>query len=363
MNETANTNQSTNEAQLKRFIYKLHYRTFDKIWPHVHQHYPNVSEEHVRSIIRGFVKDPPKLRVKQYFNKIYADHPHAWMCDLLDNAGKTDDYKNKDTIEAKEKTKLYPRYWFIFIGINTRYVVAYPLFDKNKQQVNQILNHFLSNFKCTSLTSDKESAFIANENVDLLRRHHVSQFIVIDNNHTSLALIDAFIRHLRDRNTPTEKSKYQSYHSKYRNFSFKRMKQLVDTYNNTIHNATGYKPIDMLNDVKLERQYIANCLIRKMRAKPHDIPVGHYVRIVITKNIMKKKRFKVSRECYVIKRRDGFNYLVSAADDTTMSLPRHRLIDLGDKKPDKYKLANTFVNGDDLANYANKHYPQLPNFK
>ena len=53
----------------------------------------------------------------------------------------------------------------------------------------------------------------------LREEKNISQYIVLDNNHTSLAIIDSFIKHLRDRNITNEKSKYQSHHSKYRNFS------------------------------------------------------------------------------------------------------------------------------------------------
>lgn len=272
-------------SELEKFIHKLHYRTFDKIWQHVHERFPQATEQQVKDIIKKFIKDPPKHKLHQekYFKTIYSDHPHAWMMDLLDNTGQTDDYNNKANVEAKERTKLYPNYWYIFININTRFAVAYPLLDKNKQQVLIVLGHFLTQFKCASLTSDKESAFIAPETVRLLRAHNVSQYIVADNNHTSLAIIDSFIRHLRDRNITNEKSKYESYHSKYRNFSIKRMPQLLTVYNNTVHTATGLKPIDMQNDIKLERQYIAYHLIRKYKAKSHDIPVNHYVRIVLSK--------------------------------------------------------------------------------
>lgn len=349
------------QLDLNRFIHKLHYRTFEKIWPHVQENYPNVTEEEVKTIVAGFVKDPPKLKVKHLFNKIFSDHLHAWMMDLLDNTGKTDEYNNKETIEMHEQSKIHPVFWFIFININTRFAEAYPLLSKDVQQVLLTLRHFLSQHKCSSLTSDKEPSFIAPEVVNLLRVHNISQFIVVDENHTSLAIIDSFIRHLRDRNITNERSKYESIHSKYRNFSTKRMKQLIDTYNNTVHDATGYKPIDMENDPKLERQYIANCLIKKQKAKNHDIPINHYVRIVLAKEAMKKRRFKVSRECYKVTKRDGKNYLVSASDNTTLSLPRHRLIDIGEN-PGKYKLASTLPKGHSLQLYSNKHHPQLSNF-
>ena len=119
------------------------------------------------------------------------------------------------------------------------------------------------------------------------------------------------------------------------------MNELIESYNNTIHNAIGMKPKDMENDIKLERKYIAYCLIQKSKKKNHDIPINNYVRIVLSKDILKKRRFKVSRECYQITGKEGKNYLVSASDQTTILLPRHRLIDLGPNKPNKYKFATT----------------------
>lgn len=332
-------------SELIKFIHKLHYRTFDKIMPHVREKFPNTSEKEVKDIIKTFVKDPKKLDQRKYFNKIFSDHPHAWMMDLLDNKGQTEDYSNKAEKESKEMTKKYPLYWFIFININTKFACAYPLNSKTEDKVKAIIEKFISEHKCVSLTSDKESAFICDKVKNYLKQKSISQYIVLDN-HTSLSVIDSFIRHLRDMNITNEKSKYQSHHSKYRNFSVNRMKQLIDTYNNTVHSTIEMRPKEMENDLKKEKQYIAFCLIRKMKSKNYDIPIGSYVRIVLSKDVMKKRRFKVSRECYTIFGRDGKNYFVAAADKTVKSLPRHRLIDLGKTKPDKYKLAETIPAGE-----------------
>ena len=156
--------------------------------------------------------------------------------------------------------------------------------------------------------------------------------------------MDSFIRHLRDMNITNEKSKYQSHHSKYRNFSTHRMARLIDIYNNTVHSSTNMKPVDMENDEKAERQYIAFNLIRRSKMKNHEIPEGHYVRVVLDKKLMKKMRFKVSREVYKIAGRDGKNYFVAAADNTMRTLPRHRLIDIGESMG-KYKFAETIPEG------------------
>ena len=346
---------------LERFIHKLHYRTFTKVWPHVHEHFPDATEDQVRGILDSFVKDIPKknLNQKKYYNTIVSDHPHAWMMDILENTGQTDDYNNKDTVEAKERTKVSPPYWLILLNVNTRYALAFPLDSKDKLAVKTALIVFLQNFKCKSITSDKESSFVSNEVVGLLTQRGISQYIVPDQNHTTLALIDSFIRHLRDRNTTNEKSKYQSHHSKYRNFSWKRMKQLIDVYNKTVHTTTGLKPIDMERDIKLERQWIAYNIIARSKKGDHTIPNGNYVRVILSKSAFKKRRYRVSHECYKITGRDGKNYIVSAADNTSKVLPRHRLIDLGDTLPAKHKLADTITEAQPIR--PNRHHPQLAN--
>ena len=331
--------------ELERFIHKLHLRSFDKIMPHVKEQFPNATPQQVKHIIKSFVKDPRHLDQRKYYNPIFSDHPHAWMMDLLDNKGQTDDYNNKAEKESKEMTKRYPLYWFIFININTKFAAAYPLYHKTEHDIKKVIERFVSEHKCVSLTSDKESSFISDSVKNYLKSKNISQYIVLDNNHTSLSVIDSFIRHLRDMNITNEKSKYQSHHSKYRNFSTHRMNELINVYNNTIHSTTEMKPIDMENDLKKEKQYIAYCLIRKMKSKNYDIPNGHFVRLILDKDVMKKRRFKVSRECYIISGRDGKNYFIQAADKTTRSVPRHKLIDLGKDKPDKYKLADTIPEG------------------
>ena len=331
--------------ELKRFIQKLHYRTFNKIYPHVKEQFPDATEEQVKQILKGMIHDPKKLDQRKYYNKIFSDHLHAWMMDLLDNTGQTPDYNNKAEKEAVEMTKRYPIYWFIFININTRFAVVYPLYHKTTEKIFELIQRFTHEHQCVSLTSDKESAFISEQVSNYLKRNNISQYIVLDNNHTSLAIMDSFIRHLRDMNINNEKSKYQSHHSKYRNFSVNRMNRLIDIYNNTVHSATNMKPKDMEADEKKEREYIAYCSIKRSKMKDYSIPTGHYVRMILSKDLMKKRRYKVSREVYIVSGRDGKNYFIKAADNTTTSLPRHRLIDLGETKPDKYKLAETLPEG------------------
>ena len=334
------------EEELRHFIKSRHIKSFDKVMPHVKEKYPDVTEKQVKDILKSFIKDPARLNSKRYYNKVFSDHPHAWMMDLLDNSGTTPIYNNKYEKEFHEMaTKKYPIYWYVFININTRFAAAYPLHNKNATEIIKVLQQFINEHKCVSLTSDKESAFISKQVTNFLTRHNISHYVVLYENHTSMSILDSFIRHLRDMNINTDDSKYQSHHSKYRNFSTKRMKKLLDIYNDTIHSSIGMRPKEMENDIKSERKYIAYCLIQRSKTKDYTIPNGHYVRVILAKELMKKRRYKVSREVYIVDGRDGKNYFVKAQDNTLMSLPRFRLIDLGDTKPDKYKLAETVPEG------------------
>ena len=128
--------------------------------PHVKEQYPDATEQQVRDIIKEMIHDPKHLDQRKYYNRIFSDHLHAWMCDLLDNTGQTPDYNNKAEKEAKEMTKRVPLYWFIFININTRFAVVYPLYHKTSEKIFELIQRFTTEHKCVSLTSDKESAFL-----------------------------------------------------------------------------------------------------------------------------------------------------------------------------------------------------------
>ena len=56
----------------------------------------------MKEIIKSFVNDPKHLNQKKYYNKIFSDHIHSWMMDLLDNSGQSPDYNNKAEKEENE---------------------------------------------------------------------------------------------------------------------------------------------------------------------------------------------------------------------------------------------------------------------
>jgi len=328
-------------SELKTLILKTHFKTINKVYPLIHKTHPQYTRKQIQKVLDTLLKDNKKHNVNKYFKPIFSSHPYAWMMDILDNQGTTEHYPTKQLDEddyTQQKGKIYPNYYLVFVNINTRYACSYPLATKNIADVKQVIIEHITHHKTISLTSDAESSFKSDEITQYLKSRNISLYIVTDENHTSLSIIDSFIRRLRDMNTTNEKTVFQSHNIKYRSFSTHRMNKLVKLYNQTYHSSIQMTPEEMNNDINKERQYIAYCLIRKSKTPKYDIPVNHYVRIVVQRDPMKKRRFKISQECYKVTGRDGNNYFISASDGRRKSLPRWRLIDV--TKPDGNHPAN-----------------------
>ena len=83
-----------------------------------------------------------KDRPHYYFNKIYSTARNTWFHDLLDNG------------DGNE-----PRYWHVFVGVNTRYLDAFALNGKSNDDVKKSLTWFINKYHPEKITSDNEPAF------------------------------------------------------------------------------------------------------------------------------------------------------------------------------------------------------------
>ena len=68
---------------------------------------------------------------------------------------------------------------------------------------------------------------------------------------------------------------------------------------------------------------------------------GEYVRVVLDKDAMEKRRYKVSREVYKVVGREGQLFIISTRDGSTRLIPRWRLIMIGKRRPENIKWAET----------------------
>ena len=322
MNLESNVYERVNEI-----VDGLRFRSFDKVYSSIKNELPNVTKKEVRKVLMMRKKDKRLRRnqVKPYQIKIFSRSLNTWFMDLLDN--------------GKENE---PRYWFIFIGTNNRYGVALPLNSKNAEDVRDALNEFINEFSPAKLTSDQEKAFMEKRNIELMKENNILLQTVPERNHSSLSLIDRFIRTLRDMNRVVDgEINKQSTDEEFKSFSIEKMDELIDIYNNTYHSAIKCTPKEMFDNEELEKEYIFNCMDKhekQKRIEDFELKENEYVRYVIDKDPLKKKRYNVSNESYKIVGKEGKHYILEAADGTTMIKPRFKLVRAD---VNKYKQAKT----------------------
>jgi len=309
------------------YIDSIHFKTIPHIKKKVLKRFPKVNLD---EIVKNRLHDKyiKKKIIKPYMIKIFSSSPNCYFHDLYDNR------KGNN-----------PRYYHIFIGTNNRYAVAYPLKDKKASSLRESLSKFISKYHPRKLTSDEESGILEKGNLKLLTDNNVLVQTVPDKNHSTLGIIDRFMRTLRDMNTPTEHSKRQSHDDKYTFISQKRMDKFLKIYNSTYHTTIHCSPKEMFNNKKLEEDYIVKCLIKRenqKKIKDFELKDGSFVRYIVPKDT-KKKRYQLSKECYKIDGKTGLMYNLMAQDGTTIIKPRYQLFlcRKDGSKPDNIKFAST----------------------
>ena len=314
------------EDQVNRILDHLHFRSFDRVYAKVKNEIPAITKKELRKIIMNRKKDKHLKRhhVKPYEIKIFSPVLNTWFMDLLDNGNGNN-----------------PRYWHLFIGTNNRYAVAHPLNSKNAADVKRSLTTFIDTYHPAKLTSDQEKAFMEKQNVELMKDNKVTLQTVPEQNHSTLAVIDRFIRTLRDMNRPVDGENKQSIDDEFKTFDVNKMSRLIEIYNNTYHSTIKCTPKEMFDDKEKEKEFIFKCMDKRdkqKRIEDFELKDGEYVRYVIKRDPMSKKRYQVSNESYKIAGKEGHHYILEAADGTTMIKPRFQLVRAD---VNKYKQART----------------------
>ena len=249
---------------------------------------------------------------RYYMHKIYSSAPNCWFHDLLDNG--TDPSS--------------PRYWHVFVGVNTRYLDAHPLNGKSNNDVQQSLTWFINKYHPEKLTSDDEPAFTSKSTCDLCTHHKVKLYVIQDKNHSSLSVIDRTIRTLRDMNIPKHYHE-QSTDKQFQHFSVAKMNRLMNEYNNKYNSGIRCTPKQMFDDRYKEIEFITRMQQHKNKQhgiKDFKLPIGTYVRFRLDKQPLTKHRYNYTYESYKISGYEGSNYILTARDGTTITKPRFKLI-------------------------------------
>ena len=333
---------------IDRAIDKTHLQSTKKIIPHV-QKVLGASAEQIASENKNRPKDKYPHAKKNYYYPIFSNHLHGYMMDLLEQSN------------TRDKSK-YPHYFLMFININTKKAYAIPCESKRKDEINRLIQDFIKEVKVVSIVCDDEAAFSSDVVLKTLNDNNISLKVITEQRHTALAVIDRLIRTLRDMNTPTVKTQRQPDDPKYRDFTIKRMNKLLEIYNETVNDGTGFTPNYMEENEAVEVRYIIKRIYtreRRRKITDFELKEGTFVRYTIPNDKNAKKRYKVSKEAYKISHKDGNAYVLIAQDGTTRTLSRWRLFPLGEVLPPKHKWGNTFNRNsgvvDEILSYdANK---------
>jgi hypothetical protein len=127
---------------------------------------------------------------------------------------------------------IYP-YYLLLINITSRYVELYNLQNRSSSSVVNALKSIFNKLTIQSLESDEEKSFVLSAIHDYLKKKKVDYYVITEQQHQSLGIIDIFIITMSDyqkKNEPADDSK---------------ITRFIKAYNNTIHNETGLSPKQM----------------------------------------------------------------------------------------------------------------------
>ncbi|KAI5520773.1 integrase core domain containing protein family [Trichomonas vaginalis G3] len=223
---------------------------------------------------------------------------------------KTHDAYQFDTLVQSKKGRKPP--FLIFINVNTRKAFAYIMKNKGTKEVLRVLQTFVAEHHPTSLTSDQDSAYLSNEITEFLIKHNVTHYTTEDHNHNILGIINRFIRTLRDLN-------------KERDFTEESMNKVINAYNKSTHNSTGFKPNQMTS--KEEDEYIKQKRMLTEERRSSSLLPGTKVRIILEHKPHEKVRNQLSDDYYIVDSSQGNGYLIKAADHSVAFYPRFRLVE------------------------------------
>jgi hypothetical protein len=153
------------------------------------------------------------------------------------------------------------------------------------------MKYIFNKITIKSLESDEEKSFVSHKVLTYLKKNKIDYYIITEQQHQTLGIIDRFIRTMRSylkKNEPVDDSK---------------IKGFTKTYNNTVHKETGVSPIQMQNDKTLEVNYIIDKLKEQADIENqlgYKLAIGDKVRLIESKHTMKKTRYNVTPFYFII---------------------------------------------------------------
>ena len=255
-----------------------------------------------------------------FYNKTFSKTRHCWYHDLFINS------------EGE------PPYYHVFINVKTRFACVNPIESKRWGDIEESLNRFVNDHKCKKLISDAERAFISDGMKHFCEAHGIDIQINDEQNHKTLAIVDRFIRTLRDKwgsNKPIPS---------------RDMANIVRAYNKRVHTSTGLTPEEMENDEtgEMEAAYITQ-MVREQNAvqNAHDYKLDpkDKVRLIKRQSIFDgKKRRTLTKNYYEVKDIYDNKIVVMAKDGTVKTVSRSDCVKIGNVQAKHLDQASSFKN-------------------
>jgi hypothetical protein len=328
-------------------------RSEKKIVPWVMSKLVGVNKNDVIRVLETIPKDHYQIAAepsKHYYNPIFTNYIGGFQIDLLQ--------RSNDNHDAS-----YPKYFLVAINVNTKYAYAYPMAHKNAPTMIGVLQQWKDIVEppnpppntprnLVQITADQEAAWTRSAQVrGWFDANHIKYKFIPSDRHSSLGIVDRFIRTLRDMNAkaPTE-GEDESVHAaerQYRDFTIAQMRKLINIHNTSYNTSTRMTPQEMENDVAKQKEYIISKVYeqnRREKISDFNLANGTWVRFMIPRNMMRKRRFQVSPDIAQIIGREGRAYVLQAADGSTKTMNRWRLFPIENVNKRKFKELSTFVN-------------------
>jgi hypothetical protein len=298
---------------------------------------------------------------KHYYVPIFTPFIGGFQIDLIDQSHNhpADGTAGAAQTDAKDQ---FNRYFFVAINVNTKYAYAYDMTGKNEDEILRCLNLWYRDLtqvgegKLAYITADKEPAWSDGRRIrQWLVDKKCKLKLIESERHSALGVVDRFIRELRDMNAKSKREvmkvkadgtvKGKSHDSRYYyDFTPHRMTKLINIHNTSFNTSIGMTPEEMENDVNKQKEYIITKVYeanRRQKISDFQLQEGSWVRFMIPRDMMKKRRYQFSQQKVKIIKKEGNAYICQAADGTQKKLARWRLLPIED--PSKFNTLESFT--------------------
>jgi hypothetical protein len=328
------------DAQIKETILRSHMRSKKKVIPWVLERLPNASVRRIKEILETLTHDKYMVSrddpQKHYYYPIFTPFIGGFQIDLVENTPYNDQAGAKQGATAADR---FNPYFFVAINVNTKYAYAYPMHGKSADDILPVLDQWYNDLtqvgvgKLALISADMEGGWSGRRVLQWLTNHRCKLKLIESHRHSALGVVDRFIRELRDLNVKSIKELMdhpaRGDDRKYRDFTPNRMAHWIRIHNTSFNTSIEMTPEEMENQPDKQKEYIIKKvyeLNRRKKISDFELADGTWVRFMIPRNMMEKRRYQFSNQIVQIHEKMGNAYYCEAADGTMKKLARWRLL-------------------------------------